>query len=202
MRPRSCRLCVGATSAGVLALLLAAAPLSAQVAELTVGARVRVRAPEAVAGRLTGVIIARGGDTLTVTRSNALPLTLRVPQLTAVEVSRGRSRWLGARHGALWGGGVMGVLGVLFVDGATTCEGAGPNQTCREATAVESAAYGAVSGVLLGGLIGAFVGRERWQHLSLPRVAVVPPGGGARRSGTSRNGTRDRSAHVGIAWTW
>lgn len=44
-------------------LLLSASALPAQVSELTVGTRVRVRAPDAVAGRLTGVIVGQGGGT-------------------------------------------------------------------------------------------------------------------------------------------
>jgi hypothetical protein len=171
-----------------LALGSLAAPLSAQLSELTVGARVRIRAPEVVAGRLTGVIIARGADTLTVTRASATPLTLRVSQLSTVEISRGRSHGRGAARGALWGGGVMAVLGVAFVDGATTCEGSGGGASCRETTAVESAAYGALSGALVGGIIGAFVGREHWERLSLPRVAVAPVRAGALR--------------VALTWGW
>ena len=196
MRPRCTRVrsavarVGGWCSAMLLALALGSvtAPLSAQVSELTVGARVRVRAPDIVAGRLTGVIIARGADTLTLTRADATPLTMRVSQLSAVEISRGRSRGRGAAHGALWGGGVMAVLGVAFIDRATTCSGSGAGASCRETTAVESAAYGALSGAMVGGLIGAFVGREHWERLALPRVAVEPARAGGLR--------------VALAWGW
>lgn len=170
-----------------VALLLFASALPAQVAELGVGTRVRLRAPEVVAGRLTGVVIARGADSLTVTRDNAAPVTLRLGQVTALDVSRGRSRSQGALKGALWGGGVMAVLGALVLD-AQTCTGTGPSANCEEVSRAESVGYGAVSGAMIGAIIGVFVGSEHWQRLTLPaRVGVAPAGGGVR---------------VGVALTW
>jgi hypothetical protein len=44
---------------------MTAARADAQLIELQPGARVRVRAPEVVAGRLEAVVIARSGDTVT-----------------------------------------------------------------------------------------------------------------------------------------
>jgi hypothetical protein len=170
---------MGALVVVLAILLLSASALPAQVSELTLGTRVRLRAPEAVAGRLTGVIVGQGGDSLVVTRPNALPITLRLPQLTQLEVSRGRSHGRGAMKGALWGGSIMAVFGVLFVDGATTCDGPPTNLTCEETTLLESAAYGAVSGVLVGATIGAFVGSEHWERITMPRLAILPRRDGA-----------------------
>lgn len=190
MFPRSSSVHPWLASCGLLvALPLWASVLPAQVAELGVGTRVRLRAPDVVAGRLTGVVIARGADSLTVTRPDAAPVTLRLGQVTTLDVSRGRSRSQGALKGALWGGGVMAVLGGVMLDGGTTCDASLPNEPCDEWSRAERVAYGAVSGALVGAAIGAFVGSEHWQRLTLPvRVGVAPAG---------RAGVR-----VGVAMTW
>ena len=157
-----------------LVAVIVAVPLDAQVSELTVGARLRVRAPDAVAGRLTGVVVARTADSLTLTRSNAAPVAIPLVSLTEVEVSRGRSRSRGALKGAAWGAGVSAVFGGLLI-GEETCEEPTAPANCTPMTRVESVAYGAVSGALLGAIIGVFVGSEHWERVRLPdRVAVRP----------------------------
>ncbi len=89
-----------------LALLasVVATAAHAQLAELTAGTKVRVRAPSAVAGRVTGVVLSRGADSLMISRENATPVTLTLAALTSLEISRGNSHGRGAVKGALWGG--------------------------------------------------------------------------------------------------
>jgi hypothetical protein len=147
----------------------------AQIPELQTGARVRLRAPSTVAGRVTGVVLARSADSVTLAREGGVPVAVPLSALTSLEVSRGKSRSRGAGKGALWGGGVMMLTGAAFSD--RPCkrdEGAG---TCEQVSAAENALYSGVAGVMIGAIIGAAVGSEHWVRATLPRsvaVAVAP----------------------------
>ncbi len=144
----------------------------AQVAELQVGTRVRLRAPSTVAGRLTGVVLARSADSVTVSRVEALPITIPVSSLTSLEISRGKSRGLGASKGALWGGGVMLLMGAAFNDRPCRSQEAGV--ACERVSAAENALVAGVSGAMVGAGIGAAVGAERWVRAALPgRLALT-----------------------------
>jgi hypothetical protein len=163
-----------------LALALAAAPAHAQLAELTAGTKVRVRAPSAVAGRLTGIVLTRGADSVTMSRENATPVTLPLSALTTLEISRGKSHGRGAWKGALWGGGIMFGLGLVVP--AEECTGVGASRSCTRLSRGESAVFGAVGGATIGAVIGAIVGSERWERAALPmQVGVLPMSGGGVR---------------------
>lgn len=152
-------------------MVLPGARAAAQVAELQVGTRVRVRAPSAVAGRLTGVVLVRTNDSVTVSREDAMPIAIPLSALTSLEVSRGRSRGLGAAKGAMWGGGVMLLLGAGFSD--RPCKPNAVADTCERVSAAENALYAGVSGAMIGAIIGAAVGSERWVRAELPgRVSI------------------------------
>lgn len=144
----------------------------AQVAELQVGTRVRIRAPSTVAGRLTGVVVARSADSVSVSRVDALPITIPVSSLTSLEISRGKNRGRGAGKGALWGGGVMLLMGAGFSD--RPCKTAQSGATCERVSAAESALLAGASGAMIGAVIGAAVGSERWVRAALPgRLALT-----------------------------
>jgi hypothetical protein len=155
-----------------LALTLVASPAHAQLSELTVGTRVRMQAPSAVAGRLTGVVLVRSADSVTVSRNNAAPLAVPIAALTSLEISRGKSHGRGAWTGALWGGGSMFALG-LVIPPEETCSSA--TGRCETDTRAESALFAGLGGAMIGALIGGIVGSERWDRATLPaRVSVQP----------------------------
>ncbi len=161
----------------LLALLLPAAlavgprASDAQLAELRPGARVRVRAPSVLAGRPEAYIAARSGDSLTLVVPNQSPYVVPLAAITSAEVSRGKSRSRGAIKGVIWGGGIGVALG-LFSLGSE-------EEDCQVDCVREEPGVWMVtslgSGVLLGAVIGAFVGAERWERLHLtPQVAADP----------------------------
>ena len=108
---------------------MAAARADAQLAELQPGARVRVRAPEVVAGRLETVVIARSGDTVTLTTPRGAPIPVPLGAITTAEVSRGRSHRDGAVKGLKLGTGIglaMGLLSAIGYDAGSDACGSEP----------------------------------------------------------------------------
>lgn len=176
-----------------VAMLLACAPTaraSAQLAELQLGARVRVRAPGEVAGRLTGMVLSRSADSLTMSRPNATPLTLAIAKLSTVEISRGKSRSRGALKGIAWGAASGLGLGLTPIT-ESTCTGgtSAVRGTCEPVSRGSFIWTMVVGSVTIGAGVGALVGSERWQGGLLPtRVAVVPP-------------TRMRPTALVLSWT-
>jgi hypothetical protein len=149
---------------GAIACLVTvtAARADAQLAELQPGARVRVRAPEAVAGRLEAVVISRSGDTVTMTTPRGGPIAVPLAAITVVEVSRGRSH----RDGA-----VTGLISAIATDGANG--GCGSEPCENDLSPGELVATSVISGATLGAGIGAIVGAEHWERLTLPVRVVV-----------------------------
>ncbi len=152
-------------SVAALALLsslsLPVSRAEAQLANLIPGVRARIRAPGSINGRLTGTVMSRTADSLSIATENGVPLQLPLSRLTAVEISRGKSRSRGAMKGALWGGGV-GLLSGLFSDSGTS------------ASRGEVFAAGVLGGVISGVVIGALVQSESWERLEVPvRAAVI-----------------------------
>lgn len=163
-------------------LVLAAAPCAAQVApamypEALPGARVRIAAPGVLAGRYVGTVLSRSADTIVVANSAGAQVRVPVTSMSSIEVSRGKSRMAGFTRGIAWGapiGAGFGLLSMSAVDGTDQGDG----ETWGQG---EWVAYSALSGAIWGGLIGAIVGRERWDAYSAQgRVSVVPRGGGVR----------------------
>lgn len=160
----------------LLTLALLALPLAsvdAQLAELTPGTKVRLRAPTAVAGQLKGLVIARTNDSVTVTRENATPVAIPLAALTSLEISRGKNRLRGAGKGALWGAGSASVLFALIP--ADDCAAGESGPACETLSVGESVALGAIGGAIWGVLIGALVGSEHWERAILPSQVTVAP---------------------------
>jgi hypothetical protein len=153
---------------------LAALPVpttaSAQFPELTCGARIRVHAPAYIAGRIDGRLETQRHDSLKITRSDGSAISVPSAEVTGVQVSRGRSWWLGAARGSLWG-----AAGGLAVG---TAAALGPNGCGTSCTAEEARGHFLATplrGALLGAGVGALLGAERWTTVSLPpRVTIEP----------------------------
>ncbi|MCE2899643.1 MAG: hypothetical protein ACK6DP_15460 [Gemmatimonas sp.] len=160
-------------------VLWPAGSLGAQLAELQPGTKVRVRAPGAVAGQLTGMVIARTADSVTITRPGAVPVAVPVRALTSLEISRGKSRSRGARQGLLWGGGIGLVLGLVpFSD--RPCVAGQFEPDCERVSIAENASYSTLGGGMIGALVGALVGSERWDRATLPASVGLAPAPGGR----------------------
>ncbi len=168
----------------VLLTPLSAQPLAAQLAELQAGTRVRVRGSD-VAGRLQGVVLSRSGDSLTVSRPNGPPIPLAFSSVSRVEISRGKSRGRGAWRGLLWGAGIGAVLGLVPTDDPE-CDRDPDAFGCG--SRAESMVLTAIGGSVIGVPIGAIIGVERWETLTIP----------ARVSLGSSHGRR--SLQLGITW--
>ena len=149
----------------VLALSLCIVPheLRAQVSEIQPGARIRITAPGIVAGRYATTVLTRTADTIRVGAPDKSPLDIPVSRITSLEVSRGDSRALGAVRGVLWGGGIGLAVGAVLAaadeNSSTTYDGL---------SAGENVAYATLSGIFYGAIIGAIVGRERWETFEMP----------------------------------
>lgn len=158
----------------VTLLTIPVAVSHAQLAELQPGTRVRVLAPSAVAGKLTGVVLARVGDSVSISRPDALPVTVPLSAFTSLEISRGRSRSRGAVKGALWGGGTFLLLSAILPADSRPCKEGQVEPDCERVSAGTNLAYGGLGGAFLGSLIGAAIGPEHWVRATLPaRVAVT-----------------------------
>lgn len=84
---------------------------------------------------------------------------VRVPRgsVTRLELQRLATRREGATRGALWGGGILGPLGILMTDRA------------EDDRLLESAAYSVLAGVLWGAAVGFFIPQHRWEPVPLPK---------------------------------
>jgi hypothetical protein len=160
------------TRVPVLALtLVIAVPWSSTpaqpLAEVAPGARVRIQAPGIVAGRYAGTVLARTPDTLVVASAAAGAVRVPIASLTSVEVSRGRSRSLGAMKGAAWGAGIGLAIG-LVTAGVADDQGYGSGG--------EYVVFNALGGAVWGAIIGAIAGSERWDRYDLSRrTSLVLP---------------------------
>ena len=149
----------------VLALALCIVPhdMRAQVSEIQPGARVRITAPGIVAGRYAATVLTRTADTVRVSAPGKSPFDIPVSRITSLEVSRGDSRALGARRGVLWGGGIGLAVGIVL---AAADDNGSANYGGLSARL--NLAYATLSGVFYGAVIGAIVGRERWETFEMP----------------------------------
>jgi hypothetical protein len=174
-----------------LLLLLSLPSLSpraacAQYAEAQPGARVRVQAPGIVAGRYVGTVLAREPGLLRIGSQNTPPVEVPLDRITALEISRGSSRWAGVGRGAVVGtvtGAALGLLIAAFSNDADrTYWDAGRRDTLSRAGLV---GYTALSGAFWGGAIGALIPKERWD-----RFDVTPRVGADVRRGRAQLGLR------------
>ena len=165
------------TICAISSFLAATVPQAgAQLTELQLGARVRVQAPAVVAGRLEATVIARSLDAVTLTTPRGAPVQVPLAAITAAEVSRGRGRRDGAVKGLAWGSGVgvtMGLLGAIGSDASSDACGAEPCD--NKLTPGEVVAASFITGAMLGTGIGAIVGAEHWERLTIPAQVALRP---------------------------
>ncbi len=146
----------------------------AQMAELRPGVRVRIEAPGEIAGRLTGLVVARSADSLTVSQSDATPLTVAIAKVSTLQISRGKSRTRGALKGIIWAAPTGLAMGFTPI-GDATCSGV-PTR-CVPVSRRSWVVTMVTGSVVIGAGVGALVGSERWVQAALPRVSLLPPTG-------------------------
>ena len=174
----------------VIALLsLSSSRLVAQAVEIHPGTRVRIEAPGALSSRLEGTVVSHTADSMVVVRESTV-YRLSLGEVSRLEVHTGKDRLAGARRGALIGG-VIGVgWGILVVASGFDEPLCYTEEPCGEAPpAGETIVASTGAGAVWGGLIGAWVGRKRWDPVPGPaRLAVAPAAGGGM--------------NVGLRWNW
>jgi hypothetical protein len=173
----------------VVALLsLSSTCLVAQAVELVPGSKVRVEAPGSLSDRVEGLLVSRTADSVVIVREGTI---YRIPldKVSSLDIYRGKDRWAGARRGALWGTGIglaWGILATATGLDEPICPTAEP---CGEAPpAGETIAATTGAGLFWGAVIGAWIGRKRWESLpGVGHMTVAPSTGGLR---------------VGARWSW
>ena len=137
--------------------------------------RVRITAPTALKGRITGSILSIDESSLTIeTKKGKSPFVVPLQTVSRLEVSGGRrSRGRGAGLGAAIGFAAVGLyFGVL--EARSECGLGFDFFSCDEPAPL---AVGTGFGLLLGAPLGALIGLlippgERWERTSLKRVSV------------------------------
>ena len=141
-------------------------PLSAQIAEVSPGARIRFRAPPIVLTRTTVTVLERHDDSVRVGPEKGSPFTVPLSAFTTLDLSRGKSRAEGAKVGALWGAGLYAILGLALTDRIESCTQGTSCTKTRKLNAGDVLSYTA-AGAVTGGIIGALIGREKWERVPL-----------------------------------
>jgi hypothetical protein len=148
------------------------------------GARVRIQAPGAVAGRIVATLVRRSGDTLTLTSDGGATFDLPLARVSSLEVSLGKPRRRGAIRGALIGGPAGLIVRALTNTehqscGSRNCALQNDYVLVRKGASPGQLAASTVVGAALGAGIGAWISREAWTPMShAPRVSIdVSPRG-------------------------
>jgi hypothetical protein len=116
-------------------------PAFAQSPPVSVDQRVRVRMTDSV---LSGRVLTVSSDSMRLAVEGGDPLTLAMPAVKRIEISRGRSRSASARKGAIRGAIIAGVIGAISL-------GLQHDQVGEDgSSAGKAAALGAWSGGLFG----------------------------------------------------
>ncbi len=159
----------------LVGLLSRPGSMTAQVAEVSPGARIRFRAPPVVATRVTVTVLERRADTVLVAPEKGSPFTVPIGAFTTLDLSKGKSRAEGAKVGALWSAGFYALYALAIASGGDSCDGRTTCATTNEPTAGELIGFTA-AGSLVGAGIGAIIGREKWERVPLVgRTSVVKP---------------------------
>ena len=137
----------------------------AQAAYPTIGAHVRLTAPELQMRGVTGTVVDMTADTIFIVRWHQAPRTaIPVDKLSRLEVSGGKNR----RRGMVRGGAIGLVLGGLMgvgIAGLTENE-AGPDGIgSSEDVAIIAGTTGLIT--LMGVGVGAAMAPDRWQDATL-----------------------------------
>ena len=146
---------------GVVSAMAASA---AAQSKLPVAVDQRVRVWTTAAEAVTGRVVAATSETLQIADNGKDPVTVAVPAVRRVEVSRGgSSKGAGAKKGAIWGAIISGAIGAALLP--LQREEVGGNGS----SVGKAVALGAWSGGLFGGLIGAGIGAaragEKWEQV-------------------------------------
>ena len=135
---------------------------------ITVGSRIRLRAPTLVNGQIEGIVIETDETALLVGINDRVPLRVSRQAITRLDVSTGRHRQ--ALKGAIIGAGIG-------VASYTVLLAADVESSSKDFAA--GAAMGALGGGLWGAGIGALIKSDRWSAVPLDqvRIALVPTRG-------------------------
>ncbi len=147
-----------------IGLLSGTGTLGAQVADVSPGARIRFRAPPVVATRVTGTVLERHADTLLVGPEKGSPFRVTLGALTTLDLSQGKSRAEGAKVGALWSVGFYAIYAIAIASSGDSCDGSTPCTNTNAPKAGELVAF-TVVGAIPGAVIGALIGREKWERV-------------------------------------
>ena len=176
----------------LIALALAGSAATARAQEgtassaghsLAAGSRVRLLVgPEPV--ELQGVVLNVDDKNLTLAPDARVPVKVRLDAIERLEVSVGRKR--NALRGLVIGGVSMGLLGLTFSVDPEDC-GSDSANFCSRAEAVGA---GALTGALLGSVIGGLIQTEQWMPLG---VEVQRP---------TLTGNRNGAAEVALSFAF
>jgi hypothetical protein len=182
-----------------LPAVLLAVPMAGLTAQSTYGIltglegkKVRLSVTVGAGDGVEGFVDIRGkvfevrGDSVHVLQDGGGVTRIPFSSVHGLDVSLGKSHLLGAGFGALWGAGFGLVISMVPMD----CDDQGRGLDCNADGSKPSVADYVESnvgaGVFVGTIIGAVIGKERWQHvLTRPKVSVAPARGGGIRLGMS-----------------
>lgn len=149
---------------------------AAQLPVISPGALVRVEVLE-THKKLTGTLMAQEADSLTIAAPGAT--TVQTTSIKRIRLSEGRSRGRGAIHGAKIGAVVVGGGFALLFIGAYALSSE-PNKSGLAPWVGVALVVGGIEGALIGGIIGAARGGEKWSTI------YTNPAGSKGSVGTSR----------------
>ena len=158
------------------ALLVALSAQLAQAQDVTLREGSRVSIETRSRQRTVGIVKSFDMDSVRLfTGESGATLSVARSDVTEIQVSHGRSAARGAIRGAMWGAGVMGVLGAIFVAAVESDD----TYTVTDSDRAVFLANSIVGGALWGAGIGAFVKSERWERISMrPRITSSSAGVG------------------------
>ena len=155
-----------AAARAVIATLIFVPSLAdAQSAYPTIGARVRLTAPELQMRGSTGTVVDMTADTLFIVRWHQAPRTaIPVTKLSRLEVSGGKNRPRGMLRGGAFGLVLGGLVGV-GIAGLTETEDGPDGIGSSEDVAIIAGTTGLIT--LMGVGVGAAMPPDRWQDATL-----------------------------------
>ena len=155
-------------------VLLAASAVSVSAQQpilLSEGQRVRITT-STVKEAVGGVSRSTPDSLVILSASGEGRTTVATRALEKLEVSAGKNAVAGAKKGAIWGGVIGGVAGLIFL--IAPCDV--PEGSTLDCSASTKAGYATISlgtGILYGIVIGALVKAEKWEPVNLqPRVTL------------------------------
>jgi hypothetical protein len=151
------------------------AVLTAQTTEAAVppGSRIRVTASSAPYAPQLGVLQAWQPETLVLDRPGLEPLTVPLPDVVKLEISRGKKgHWL---TGTLFGTAV-GIGTGLIIANASSVTDESPNDPltgfaaamAEEGMDIATVLVSTVAGAGLGALVGSLIKTESWEEIPMP----------------------------------